>query len=114
MKTNTLLLLGAAVGGYFLYKKKQADDAAKAGAVAQAVTAGPTPTSPGAVPFIADAGNGTSQIAAAAASASAADTGTAPAQFIDDQGYEVVVPYRNGWGPSWGSLYSSRRHRGHR
>ena len=112
MKTETLLLIGAAVGGYFLYKKKQAQAAA---VTTQAVTAAPTPTSPGAVPFISDAGNATSQIAAAAAGASATDTGTMPAQFIDDQGYEVVT----GWGPSWGSFSSGpfggggrrRRHR---
>lgn len=93
MKTSTLLLLGAAAVGYYLYKKGQPS-------LTGTATGASTVASP---PF---AATDTTQTGANA---------VVPAVVIvqPDDHYDVYSPA--GWGPAWGALMGGRggHHGGH-
>lgn len=88
MKTTTLLLLGAAAVGYYLYKKGQ--------------------------PSLTGTATGASTVAASTPQVAAADTtqtganAVVPAVVIvqPDEHYDVYSPA--GWGPAWGALMGGR------
>ncbi len=102
MKTTTLLLLGAAAVGYYLYKKGQPSltgTATGASTVAMPTAATPVASS-------------TPQAAATDTSQTGANA-VVPAVIVvqPDDHYDVYSTV--GWGPAWGALTGGGHHGGH-